>query len=262
MMQVLSRSGLEIVSNHPVLNQVAADIFAGLEDDLLPAQRVTVFVGIHRRYRLALLRRGYRIGINTEHYFDADGNRLWRRERRLKILLHFLRFHRILDLSAANAPHYQWLPGFLRRRVVFGPYIFSGRDLPFSGFGGPLVFFGSINGRRHKLLASLDKERVQVLSASTFGAELTRQIDASAAVLNIHFLDGSYTEYPRLLSAYNRGKILVSEPLGPDMIAGRHYAVIGQSCDAHHAQEIFQNFSQEVAKKYGFSAFLKRMLQY
>ena len=78
----------------------------------------------------------------------------------------------------------------------------------------------------------------------------------SSAILNIHFQNGVYTEWPRILLAYVNGKILISEELGYPLISGRHYYPLGIDSNEMNASQIHENIWEDFARKYSFSEFV------
>lgn len=246
-LQCLKVGTLSIISNHPVLNQVARDIFSGIDEASLHRKNISLYIGTHRKFGRALSTRDFKIGLQTEHYFDDAGQAMWRRQRHWRTIQQCLRYDAILDLSIANKPHYAWLPKFLREKVTYGPYIFPCHPVNYcKGTQSELVFFGSINERRASLLEKLPEGYVAVLG-DKFGGELRKAILQSRGVLNLHYVDRIYTEYPRLLSCYLSGKVFFSEKLSRDLQAGIDYGLIDRKYTDEDIECIYQRF------KYGFA---------
>lgn len=219
----VARNGaLRFVARHPILSDLAA-IFASYDLGEVAGRKASVYVGVHS-FTKRILPPGFRIGIQTEQFFDADGRSLWGVQSRARILRQAWQYDALLDLSPLYRPAYAFLPGFLQRRLRFGPYVYPSHVPAFQpgDAGAPLLFFGAVNPRRQKALDALGKA-VRVLPYGVYGDALTAEIAAAKGVLNLHFSEGVYTEYPRLLSALMHGKALWSEPLAPPLIAGRHY---------------------------------------
>lgn len=258
-LQKLRLGRVVLLSKHPVLDQVARDILAGLCAENLPDRRITVYVGLHRNYGLHALRPGRRLAIQTEHYFDADGRPMWRRMKRWRSLKAVLLNHLVLDLSPANRPHYDFMPGFLRRRVLFGPHIFPCNAPAFQpGETSAFLFFGEMSDRRRALLAALPEGVAQVAPPATFGADLAQMVARAGGILNLHYAEGRYSEMPRLLSACLAGKVVMSEPLGDELVMGRDYLPPGPVPDAAVLRQVHAGFWQNVAAPHGFARFLRR----
>ena len=259
-LQKLRLSTLTVLSDHPVLNQVAQDLLTGVDPAELPRRKIRVFIGLHRKYGLHYLRPGAKISLQTEHYFDADGRAMWRKMKRWRTFRAALFSHCILDLSAANAPHYDFLPGFLRRRVHFGPHIFPSHQPGFTPGQVPgFLFYGEVNDRRQALLDALPEGTARLAPPQSFGADLQRLILAADGVLNLHYAEGRYSEMPRLLSACLAGKAVMSERLGPELEMGRDYLAPGPLPRAEEIRGIYEGFWKNFAALHSFTAFLRRV---
>lgn len=209
-MKQICKGKLRIISRHPVLDQVAIDISENISDPETMALPVNVYVGAHKFRKKHILKNGYNLRIQTEHFFDQSGRTMWRKQSKLRILRHVLLYDRILDLFEHNRAAYQWLPSRLRSKVDFGPYIFPNAKIDYSGHSiDKVVFYGSVNQRRSQKLASIPDGLVHCVDSGTFGDPLNQTIKNHLAVLNVHFSEGVYTEYPRILSAYLRGKTVI-----------------------------------------------------
>lgn len=117
--------------------------------------------------------------------------------------------------------------------------------------------------RRHqrpqgKDLAGLPKDHCDLLS-ETYGTDLHKAICDSRGVVNIHFADGIYTEYPRLLSSYLAGKPVLSEKLGAELVEGRDYGTLGQDHTDHQLRTIFSSFCSGFAARHRLTDFLRRI---
>lgn len=260
-LQELRIGSLSLLSGHPVLDQFARDLAAGVDPENLPSKPVTVYVGLHRKYGLRRLRRGKRVVLQTEHYFDADGQPMWRRMKRWRTFLAVLLAHHVLDLSVANRPHYDFLPAPLRRRVRFGPHVFPCHQPPHQPGQTPaFLFFGELNARRQALIDALPAGMAQLAPHGTFGEDLQRLVTDASGILNLHFVDGRYSEIPRLLSACLAGKPVMSEPLGDGLVAGREYLALGQAASAETARNIHHGFWVHFAERHGFARYLRGLL--
>lgn len=264
--QTCHRNGqLTFVARHPVLSDIARTM-AGydLPAGLTSAAPIIIYVGSHR-FSNRILPRGLKIGIQTEHFLDDHGRALWWKARRWRLLRQVLKFDMLVDLSAANAPVYQFLPGFLARKVVFGPYIFPDQLPDFTPGGesgdAPVAFFGALNPHRQARLEAIGQSlRVQVLPEGCFGPDLHRHLAPAKAVLNLHFADGKYTEYPRLLSALLAGKALISDPLGRGLQRGVHYLDPTDPVDDDALRHVHAN-AVRFASRWRFSDLLRRFAE-
>ena len=258
--QELRLGALTVLSEHPVLNQVAHDLVAGLRPDDLPAQKITVYVGLHRGFALHLLRTGKKIAIQTEHYFDADGCRMSRRTKRLRTLINTMFCDKVLDLSPYNKDYYAFLPNFLRKRIIFGPHIFPSAKRDFKpGMDHSFIFFGAMNDRREKVISFQPSGAIKVLSSPTFGHDLSQLIANAAGIVNLHYFDGRYSETPRLLTACLSGKVIMSEMLGDELVPNRDYLLLGNYPTENGAREVYDNFWENFAQHHSFAKFLNEI---
>lgn len=258
---------LLFLSRSEVLDQVASDIIAGLPASLTTRRPVLIYCGVHKRFGMSWLRRGYKIAIQTEQMYDENGRALWgaRSERNRKNIRSALQWADcILDLSAANRRFYDeaGLTAKAPGKVIYGPHIFPTRRISYvSPNRESLIFFGHVEGsRREDLIANLSEFAVDRAETGTYADKLRDQIRPHLGVLNLHFEDGVYTEAPRLLASYLCGKPVVSERLGSEFVAGTHYHLIGSDA-AFRAREIFENFADLVSERFTFSGFLRNVLK-
>lgn len=255
--QELKLANLTVLSDHRVLNQVARDLVAGLQENDLPKRSITIFVGLHRRFGFNLIRSGTKIALQTEHYFDADGRKMWRRAKRSREIINILFCDYVLDLSPCNREHYAKLPNFLRKKIIFGPHIFPSVKPKFSpGNNGIFIFFGEMNDRRKSLISAQPPGRVKSLSSPTFGDDLSREINDAAGILNLHYAEGRYTEIPRLLAACLSGKVVMSEVLDNTLVPNRDYLLLGNYSTETEANDVYDNFWENFAKQYSLAKFL------
>ncbi|KTG17387.1 MULTISPECIES: hypothetical protein [unclassified Guyparkeria] len=246
-----------------MLDHLAWEIIRGLPEQFSPRhERVVVFCGTHKGFGLNWLRRGYKIALQTEQMYDQTGKPLWgqskKRARRLAFAARAADL--VLDLSASNRRFYEeHCPRALAEgKVRFGPYLFPSHPLPFDPDGDQSVaFFGSVGeGRRSGVIERIDAFPVRMLESGTFFDDLYRQVRACAAVLNVHFEDGVYTEAPRLLTSLYSGKPLVSEPLAAPFVAGEHYIPI-EAYGTVDNRAIFERLSRFVSDNLSFERFLR-----
>lgn len=255
----VARNGkLRFVARHPILSDLAT-IFAGYDLGPLADRKASVYVGVHS-FTKRILPPGFRIGIQTEQFFDANGHNLWGTQSRWRILRQAWQYDVLLDLSPLNRPAYEFLPALLKRRLRFGPHIFPSRLPAFhpGEAGAPLLFFGAINPRRQQVLDRMGRT-VRVLPYGIYGAQLTAEIMAAKGVLNLHFSNGVYTEYPRLLTALMHGKALWSEMLAEPLVAGRHYVPLAQAEQTDGAAE-YAGCTVEFAQAHRLQDFLASAL--
>lgn len=253
---------LTLVSNHPVLDQLARDMLAGVDPEQLPDRDICLYVGIHRNYKIDLFDHQFRVGMQTEQYFDENERPLRGPERFRTLLKYMLLFDVILDLSIANRPRYSRLPGWMRRKVHFGPHIFPSRPVSYRpGLKMQASFFGWVNERRSEILHALPPDYYQLLPEHTYGAKLFDAIATSSGVLNVHFLEGIYSEYPRLLTAYIAGKPFISERLSRDVLHEIEYAVIGREYTPEQLGSIFTAFRDGFAARHKLTDFLQARVQ-
>jgi hypothetical protein len=249
---------LTFLSLNKTLDQVAADIIAGLPDRFTLARHAYVYCGIHRNFGRLYFKRGPRLGIQTEQLADEAGRELWKaRGVRSTIQGSSVFFDRILDLSKANDGSYR-----SRSPVDYGPFIFPSRAPRFQpGPDRRSVFFGSARGkRRPDILARLEASgAIYVCQEGVYGDALTEILERFSAVANIHYDDGIYTEYPRLLSAILAGKSVVSDLLAKPLIAGKHYALFDED-DVSDRQRQYEELSSFLCGTYSFEAYLRNWL--
>ncbi|MGR3433688.1 MAG: hypothetical protein ACU0CO_02170 [Shimia sp.] len=240
---------ITFLARHRVTDALAGDLVSGLGSDWRAVRPFAIMVGIHHRPP-----RDTRptLGIQTEHFRDAEGRPLWGDGKaRRRAMRHLARYDHVLDMSAANRPCYP--PG---APVGFGPYLFPdapARHVP--GADPRPVFFGAATDRRGALLARLG-DGVVAVPPGTFGDALARAVAPHAAILNLHAAEGTYTEVPRLVAAYRSGKPLVSEPLSPDIVPERHYLPLDKLGTSWDPAAMFYAFATEIAHPHRFSAFL------
>lgn len=253
----LTVHGVDLYFGHRILRDVARDLTQGITRPL--AKPVDVYVGVHKVDQPLQTGR-FRIGIQTEHFYRADGKRAWRLPRERFRNRYALFYDVLLDLSHENIPGYDFLPPELRSKITFGPHIFPDTPIaPRPADGAPL-FFGSLNERRRALIAALQAlAPLEVAPHGTYGRPLNRMIERHGSVLNLHLVDGAYNEYPRLLKAYLAGKPLLSEPLAPPLRVGEHYFDLNAEPTADATAALFNSLAA-FAARHSFQAFLESAL--
>lgn len=258
--QVLNKftvHGVDLYSGHRVLRDFAGDLARCITGPLNTP--LDIYVGVHAVNRPADTGR-FRIGIQTEQFLDRNGQPMWRLPRERFRNRYALFYDLLLDLSADNAPGYDFLPPDLRSKIVFGPHIFLAGPVTPQHSAKPPLFFGSLNDRRRALLSDLQADTpVDIAPHGTFGRPLDALIADHGSVLNLHFRDGEYSEYPRLLKAYLRGKPVLSEPLSPPLLPGTHYFTLVDRPTRAETEAIFANMAS-FAAEHSFQAFLESAL--
>jgi hypothetical protein len=256
---VARNRGLRFVARHPILSEIA-DQLASYDLGDLAEKRATIYVGAHS-FTKRVLPPGFKIGLQTEHFFDENGLTLWGLPSRAAILRRALQYDVLLDLSPLNAPAYAFLPAVLRRRLRFGPHLFPDVLPDYHPAEGDLLFFGATNDRRADLLARIAVQHpLRNLPYGTHGTALLAEIARAHGVLNLHFSEGIYTEYPRLLTAALSGKVVWSDRLAAPLLAGRHYVALDQQPDQAELAAIYRRFCDEFAARHRFSLALREAL--
>lgn len=251
---------LTMLSRHDTLDQLARDMLDGLPRDFQPRRRVCVIVGTHSDFRYLPLWPGFRVGIQTEQFLDADGTPLWGQHKRKmarNLLATLRRLDVMLDINPANEPWYDaaGLPARERAKLRFGPAIFPSEPrLRVPGQGD--LFFGNVNDRRRTVLDGLAHRAVEVVPAGVYGDALAARLRAADTVLNIHFAEGTYTEAPRLLTAYLAGKPVLSELLAPPFVAGEHYLPLTDT-GTLDLDQVHAAFTALVTQHWSFAGFLR-----
>ncbi|WP_143159549.1 hypothetical protein [Paracoccus solventivorans] len=251
---IIERGGITFMARHPLLVDLACDLARGLPPDI--PLRGTVAVGIHN-FRPRNIK-GPLIGIQTEHYLDANRQEMFRTVSNWKKKKFLWRFDYILDISLHNPYAYKFFWPRKHKKLFFGPYIFPASPVRRSKQGSGVAFIGAINERRKQILSSLND--VTIIAPNTWGMDLHRILQDSEAVLNIHYIDSVVTEAPRLLKAYLAGKPVVSEALAEPVEMGRHAIPLGEDYDAARLDAVFDAFDHEIARKFRFVDFLEKTL--
>lgn len=258
---------LYIYAKHPILIDISKFIFEGLSVDKnseIPT-RINVFIGIHQFDKDNLFDYpGINVGLQTEQFFDESGKKLWGAQAFHHVINGLFSLDYLIDFSHSNQRAYASVPNCLiKAQMIYGPYIFPSKKIDFgSSENGHLVFIGALSTRREILLKKLASMGLRVNSIQGVGgSEALSLISESEALINIHFEDGVYTEWPRVLMAYLSGRILFSETLSSDLVSGKHYIKI-DSADHFLKQDsqaklsiyedLYNNLREDIVKKYIF----------
>lgn len=247
------------IADHPILKTFALDLLYSLKNFQLQSP-ITFYVGAHRVFSGYWSKNNLRIVIQTEQFCDSTGQPLWwsdNSEFTLNIKKSLENCDVFWDLSQHNMPFYKAnnLDGLIQKKGFFGPYVFQTKPKKMRSVNREhIIFCGTLNDRRKELIKNFKGPKVKIVQR-VYGAKLNDMIDKSAGVLNLHFADGIYTELPRVLSAYNRSRVLVSEPLASPFIPSEHY-ISTSSCEINEAEKVFENFSNLVSDQYNFGKFL------
>jgi hypothetical protein len=250
----ISRHGADLYFNHPVLRDFAEDLSRCIEEPL--STGVDIYVGVHA-FDKPLVTDRLLLGIQTEQFLDRAGQVMWRMPRERTRRRYATNYNVLLDLSPDNAPAYDFLSSELKAKLRFGPHVFPKTPPESDVQSQSVLFFGSTNERRKTVLADLQSHRqVEVAPFGTYGEQLDALIAQHGAVLNIHYQAGEYSEYPRFLKAYLRGKPMMSEPLSPPLLSGKHYFGLGERPTKTAAKKLFQNLA-DLGKEHSFHGFLE-----
>ncbi|MBP0482945.1 hypothetical protein [Sagittula salina] len=255
--QILGK--VSIFTDVPILEQIARDMLDGIADEALCATPVDVVLGVHRYSQLPRHRGRPLIGIQTEHFLDATGARTDETLKPRYLASYLRQCDLLVDLSPYNRPYYPWATRLLAgQKLIFGPYLFPSRSVAFDpGRTDELLFVGALNDWRRKVLGSPGVPPVRV-ETDLYGGALSERIRQAAAMVNLHRRPGVYSEVPRLLSAVLAGKAVVSEPLAPPFVAGRHYVPLG-AAQAADFRAAFEAMRDEIAARYSFEELLRRV---
>jgi hypothetical protein len=263
----LSQAGsLRLICHHSILNQVAQDIVAGLPTDFRTnSRRINVICGVHHPMTLEWIVPGPKLAIQTEQFFDANGDPLWSFKNKAYTELVRVSAEKadiVLDLSLCNEPLYDDLkiPSENRKKVFFGPHIFPTEPVPFNaGHSSHYVFYGDGGGdRRPSIIQAPHDFDLKVVPNGVYGDRLSKIISAARGVVNIHYHTGIYSESPRLLSAYLHGKCVLSEELSTPFEKNVHYSLLGRS-EPENPERIFDNFSQLVTQRFSFAKLIEEI---
>ena len=188
-MGTVTAGNVTFVTGRELLDDMARDLARTI---IAPLQAsVEIHIGMHlpRRLKPSIPpgRRDILIGMQTEQVLDENGRELWNHRYRDKILSLVDRYDYIIDVSPTNAPIYNALPEGQRAKVHIGPYIFPVRAPALAiSEEAPLVFIGSLNNRRERALAWMEKNgaKIRRVPEGTFGEDLAAEVDAAGGIVN------------------------------------------------------------------------------
>jgi hypothetical protein len=218
--------------------------------------QIAIYVGIHEWINDDINNGCTNIGIQTEQLFDVNQKKLRGYTSSLLTKFYLNKFDYIIDLSDLNKPGYSLSKSEVNR-VIFGPYIFSHRDKHCKERGckansSKLLFIGKPNERRNNILKEYYSTNDYELINGLFFNDLDEKIQESTGLINIHYEDGIYTEWPRLLLAFENNKITYSEKLSAPLKLGYHYADLVRPIKPSEERKIFENFESDIASKHQF----------
>ncbi len=253
----------EFIADHPILKTFSLDLLYSFKN-LQLSKPISFYVGAHRAFSGHWSKKNIQIAIQTEQFSDEIGQQLWwsgHAELIQNIKNSLENCDVFWDLSQHNMPFYQanGLEKMVKKKGVFGPYVFQKNEKKMRALSYKhIIFCGTLNNRRKELIKNFQGPKVRIVQR-VYGTKLNKMIDQSAGVLNLHFADGIYTELPRVLSAYNRRRVLVSEMLSAPFKPLEHY-ICANSYTPEKAEEVFRKFSSLVADEYNFEILLKEIL--
>jgi len=256
-MYEIKKGNLRFFSRHQALNQDAYNMASMITAPKVLNLKINIYVGIHKFRKKYLKKSGYHLGVQTEQLYDEFGNQMWRKQRKYRLLRDLMIYDRILDFSDHNKLSYQWLLKRFQSKIDFGPYIFPKKTIDISPFSKEkYIFYGSLNAHRNEIIEKIGHNLIKIVKTDTYGKELSEKIFDHKAVLNIHYKEGIYTEWPRVLSAYLHGKVVVSEKLSSILEPGTDYILINDILKKNNYEKIFNNFNNKIIKNYAIEDYL------
>ena len=219
-------------------------------------QKINVYIGIHEWIFDSLPNDILNIGIQTELLYDDFGRRYVNYKYSFLPKIYEKKFHVILDLSDSNYLAYE-----KPRNIFFGPYIFPEYKVIYNknNNSNKGIFYGYLSNRRSIILKNFKKYLNFTVYTKIYYKELNPLIRQSRFVLGVHAGEGKYTEWPRLLLAYLRGKALVSELLCKNLLPGVHYLLINEIINDKKLNKTFKKVTEDFVGKFSFKKFLKKI---
>jgi SAM-dependent methyltransferase len=120
----------------------------------------------------------------------------------------------VVDYDPANVPAYR--SGGDPVPIIsfaYAPYLAGGRDETLEARPIDLLFFGSMNERRQRLLKEIEAAgcRLSILNFGLYGPERDAEIRRAKAVFNCHFYDSARFEQARAFQCLSLGTPVISE---------------------------------------------------
>jgi SAM-dependent methyltransferase len=125
-----------------------------------------------------------------------------------------LRGSAVADYDAANVPAYAEQAGDVCvLPMLHSPYLAPAKPLPLHERPIDLLFFGSMNERRQRIISAIEAQGVNVamFDSPLYGAERDHYIGQARAVLNCHFYESSRFEQARVSHCLSLGTPVICE---------------------------------------------------
>ena len=125
-----------------------------------------------------------------------------------------LRGSAVADYDAANVPAYAaQADDVCVLPMLHSPYLASAKRIPLHERPIDLLFFGSMNERRQRIISSIEAQGVNVamFDSPLYGAERDHYIGQARAVLNCHFYESSRFEQARVSHCLSLGTPVLCE---------------------------------------------------
>jgi SAM-dependent methyltransferase len=178
------------------------------------------------------------------------------------VYVDLVRRHVTWDYSRRNVAAWQrYVPDARVLHVPLG-YVPELTRIPVGGEDIDVLFYGSLNERRERVLKGLEAKGLRVVSAIKFGAERDELIKRAKLVLNVHYYDSKIFEMPRVAYLLANRKAVVSEidehtDVEADLrdaVAGAPYDGLVGKCIALLGDEA----ARRALAERGFAAFTQR----
>ena len=163
--------------------------------------------GAHLGFDAALRKRHTCVFINLEQ-LGAGGAQV------SDDYMALLRGSAVADYDAANVASYaEQADDVCVLPMLHSPYLASAKRMPLHERPIDLLFFGSMNERRQRIIAKIEAQGVNVamFDAPLYGAERDHYIGQARAVLNCHFYESSRFEQARVSHCLSLGTPVICE---------------------------------------------------